>query len=119
ELDPEAAEAFVADYPSVEIAGYLSPRQTVVAGLPEQVDAAIAAATAQDRFARRVNMEVPSHTALMDPVLPDIRAALADITPRTPNVPFLSTVTDPADEPTLDADYWVANVRQPVRLSRA
>ncbi|MFW0151011.1 beta-ketoacyl synthase N-terminal-like domain-containing protein [Mycobacterium sp. smrl_JER01] len=119
ELDPEAAAAFVGDYPSVEIAGFVSPRQTVVAGLPDQVDAVIAAVGAQDRFARRVNMEVASHTALMDPVLPDLREALAGITPRTPNIPFLSTVAEPEAEPTLDADYWVANVRQPVRFSQA
>ena len=118
ELAPEAAEAFVADYPSVEIAGYVSPRQTVVAGLPDDVDAVIAAVSAQERFARRVNMEVASHTALMDPVLPDLRDALAGITPRTPTIPFLSTVVD-AEEPVLDADYWAANVRQPVQFSRA
>src|SRR5690606_18744813 len=52
ELDPEAAAAFIADYPSVEVAGFVSPRQTVVAGLPEQVDAVIAAVTAQEKFAR-------------------------------------------------------------------
>ncbi|MGE2735115.1 beta-ketoacyl synthase N-terminal-like domain-containing protein [Mycolicibacterium vaccae] len=119
ELDPDAAAGFVADYPSVEVAGYVSPRQTVVAGLPDQVDAVIAAVTAQDRFARRVNMVVASHTALMDPVLPDLREALAGLTPRTPNLPFLSTVTGPDEEPTLDADYWVANVRQPVKFSQA
>ncbi|WP_275571166.1 type I polyketide synthase [Mycolicibacterium vanbaalenii] len=119
ELDPEAAAAFIADYPSVEVAGFVSPRQTVVAGLPEQVDAVIAAVTAQEKFARRVNMEVASHTALMDPVLPDLREALAGVTPRTPNIPFLSTVTEPDGEPALDADYWVANVRQPVKFSQA
>ncbi|MCB0950688.1 MAG: acyltransferase domain-containing protein, partial [Mycobacterium sp.] len=123
ELDPDTAEEFVVDYPSVEIAGYLSPRQTVVAGLPDQIDAAIAAVTAGNGFARRVNMEVASHTALMDPVLPDLRDALKGLTPRTPNIPFLSTITDAGDdegsEPTLDVDYWVANVRQPVRFSQA
>ncbi len=118
-LDADAASALIADQPSVEIAGYLSPRQTVVAGLPEQVDAVIAAATAQNTFARRVNMVVASHTALMDPVLADIRAALADVTPNVPTLPFLSTVTDAADPPALDADYWVANVRRPVRFSQA
>ncbi|ANI40101.1 putative beta-ketoacyl synthase [Mycolicibacterium vaccae 95051] len=118
-LDADAASALIADQPSVEIAGYLSPRQTVVAGLPEQVDAVIAAATTQNTFARRVNMVVASHTALMDPVLADIRAALADVTPNVPTLPFLSTVTDAADPPALDADYWVANVRRPVRFSQA
>ncbi|MHA0287373.1 type I polyketide synthase [Mycobacterium sp. C3-094] len=118
ELDPDAAEALVADYSSVEIAGLVSPRQTVVAGLPDEVDAVIAAVSAQDRFARRVNMEVASHTALMDPVLPHLREAFAAITPRTPSIPFLSTVRDEQD-PVLDADYWVANVRRPVQFSRA
>ncbi|HEY9267636.1 MAG TPA: type I polyketide synthase, partial [Mycobacterium sp.] len=118
-LDPDATAAEIAGQPSVEIAGYLSPRQTVVAGLPDQVDAVIAAVSAQNVFARRVNMVVASHTALMDPVLPDIRAALADVAPSAPTLPFLSTVAGPDSSPVLDADYWVANVRQPVRFSEA
>jgi phthiocerol/phenolphthiocerol synthesis type-I polyketide synthase B len=119
-LDGEAAEALIADYAGVSLAGYVSPRQTVIAGPPEPVDAAVAAVSAQNRFARRVNMEVASHTALMDPILPDLRAALAGLTPETPTTPFLSTVTEDMGAPTpLDADYWVANVRQPARFSQA
>ncbi|MHA0287375.1 SDR family NAD(P)-dependent oxidoreductase [Mycobacterium sp. C3-094] len=118
-VDEDTAAAHIAAHDSVEIAGYLSPRQTVVAGLPDEVDAVIAAVTAENAFARRVNMVVASHTALMDPVLADIGAALADITPAAPTLTFLSTVTDPTQTPTLDADYWVANVREPVRFSRA
>ena len=34
ELDAEATEALIADYPQVSLAGYLSPRQTVIAGPP-------------------------------------------------------------------------------------
>ncbi|MEW5809829.1 MAG: SDR family NAD(P)-dependent oxidoreductase [Actinomycetota bacterium] len=118
-VDEDTAAAHIAAHPSVEIAGYLSPRQTVVAGLPDEVDAVIAAVTAQNAFARRVNMVVASHTALMDPVLADIKTALSDITPAAPTLTFLSTVTDPNQTPTLDAEYWVSNVRQPVRFSRA
>ena len=118
-LDADAVTALIEAQPSVEIAGYLSPRQTVIAGLPDEVDAVIAAVNAQNAFARRVNMEVASHTALMDPVLDDIRAALADVDPNIPTLPFLSTVTDPDSSPVLDADYWVANVRRPVRFSQA
>ena len=43
ELDAEATEALIADYPEVSLAVYASPRQTVIAGPPEQVDAVIAA----------------------------------------------------------------------------
>jgi phthiocerol/phenolphthiocerol synthesis type-I polyketide synthase B len=119
-LDTDAAIALIADYPGVSVAGYSSPRETVVAGPPEQVDAVIAAASGQNHFARRVNMEVASHTALMDPVLPEIRSALADLIPKAPNVPLISTVADAAaPAPALDADYWVANVREPVRFRQA
>src|SRR4051794_18398126 len=90
ELDAEATAAVIADYSEVSLAGYVSPRQTVVAGPVAPVDAVIAAVTAQDRFARRVNMEVASHTALMDPILPELRAALADLNPELPALPFLS-----------------------------
>jgi phthiocerol/phenolphthiocerol synthesis type-I polyketide synthase A len=119
ELDAEAAEKLIADFPEVSLAGYLSPRQTVIAGSVAQVDAVIAAVTAQERFARRVNMEVASHTALMDPILPELRSALADLAPKAPTIPFISTVADTATTPALDAAYWVANVRQPVRLRQA
>ena len=119
ELDAEATAALVADYPEVSLAGYVSPRQTVVAGPVAPVEAVIAAVTAQDRFARRVNMEVASHTALMDPILPELRSALADLNPELPTVPFFSTVVEASTPPLLDAEYWVNNVRQPARLSQA
>jgi phthiocerol/phenolphthiocerol synthesis type-I polyketide synthase B len=79
--------------------------------------------SAQNRFARRVNMEVASHTALMDPILPELRTALADLTPGSLTIPFFSTVTEDTTlldgKPLLDAEYWVNNVRQPARLSQA
>ena len=43
ELDAEATETLIADYPEVTLAVYASPRQTVIAGPPDQVDAVIAA----------------------------------------------------------------------------
>jgi phthiocerol/phenolphthiocerol synthesis type-I polyketide synthase A len=119
EMDADAAGKLLADYPEVSLAGFLSPRQTVIAGSVAQVDAAINAVGAQERFARRVNMEVASHTALMDPILAELRSELADLTPKTPTITFISTVADATETPVLDADYWVANVRQPVRLHRA
>lgn len=118
ELDAEATAALLDTHPGVSAAGFLSPRQTVIAGPPTEVAAVITEVQRQDRFARRVNMEVASHTALMDPILPELRSALADLAPKTPMIPLLSTVTGTANPP-LDADYWVANLRQPVLLSGA
>jgi phthiocerol/phenolphthiocerol synthesis type-I polyketide synthase B len=118
-MDPEATEALLASYPEVSVAGYISPRETVVAGPVGPVDAVIAAVSAQNKFARRVNMEVASHTAFMDPILDELRSALADLTPEIPTIPFYSTVMEGFASPMLDADYWVANVRQPALLSQA
>ncbi len=118
-LDTDATEALIADYPDVTVAGYISPKETVIAGPVDAVDAAIAAVSAQNKFARRVNMEVASHTAFMDPILGDLRTALADLAPEIPTIPFYSTVMEGFTSPMLDADYWVANVRQPALLSHA
>ena len=118
-LDAGTTAELIADFPEVSLAGYISPRQTVIAGPVAPVDAVIAAVTAQNRFARRVNMEVASHTALMDPILPELRAALADLTPEIASIPFFSTVAGDTTAPLLDAEYWVANVRQPALLSQA
>ncbi|MGE2716624.1 SDR family NAD(P)-dependent oxidoreductase [Mycolicibacterium litorale] len=119
ELDAHGATALIADHTGVEVAGYMSPGQTVIAGPPAQVDAVIAAVQNRGRFARRVNMEVASHTALMDPILDEFRAALADLKPASTSLRYISTVRDPQTTPVLDADYWVANVRRPVRLHQA
>ena len=73
ELDAAAAEALIADYPEVSLAVYASPRQTVIAGPPEQVDAVIAVVDAQDRLARRIEVDVASHHPIMDPMLPELR----------------------------------------------
>jgi phthiocerol/phenolphthiocerol synthesis type-I polyketide synthase B len=118
-LDAEATAELIADHPGVSVAGYISPQQTVIAGPVAPVDAVIAAVSAQNKFARRVNMEVASHTALMDPILPELRSALTDLVPSMPTVPFISTVVAGTTSPVLDAEYWVANVRQPALLSQA
>lgn len=117
-LDAESAAELIAGVPGMAVTVYASPRQTVVAGPVAQVDAVIAAAVARDVFARRVNMEVASHTAQMDPVLRPLEQALGDLTAKSPALEFFSTVIDSA-APKVDARYWAANVRQPVRLSRA
>jgi phthiocerol/phenolphthiocerol synthesis type-I polyketide synthase D len=120
ELDPRRAEELIADYPDLTVAVYASPHQTIIGGPAEQVDAVITAAQRQDLSAKRIDMEVASHTALLDSILPELRSGLADLTPHSPTIPYISPVADTAGpEPVLDAEHWVANVRQPVRFSQA
>ena len=65
---------------------YASPRQTVIAGPPDQVDAVIAEVAGRDRLARRIEVDVASHHPTIDPILPELRTALADLTPRPPRI---------------------------------
>ena len=111
----------IADYPEVTLAVYASPRQTVIAGPPEQVDAVIAVVDAQDRLARRIEVDVASHHPIIDPILPELRAALADLTPQPPRIPVITTTRDHTSNGAIvfDAEHWVANLRNPVRFSQA
>ena len=120
ELDAPATEAQIADYPDVTLAVYASPRQTVIAGPPEQVDAVIAAVAAQNLLARRVEVDVASHHPTIDPILPELRTALAGLGPTEPKIPLVSTTrrTD-GEAPIFDAAYWVANLRNPVQFAQA
>ncbi|MDA2893507.1 acyltransferase domain-containing protein [Mycolicibacterium sp. BiH015] len=120
ELDPEAATELIADYPDVTLAVYASPRQSVIAGPPDQVDAVIAVVAAKDRLARRVEVDVASHHPTIDPILPELREALRDLRPASPNIPMVITTREhDGPEPVFDADYWVDNLRNPVRFHQA
>jgi phthiocerol/phenolphthiocerol synthesis type-I polyketide synthase A len=111
----------IAGYPDVTLAVYASPRQTVIAGPPDQVDAVIAVVDAQGRLARRIEVDVASHHPTIDPVLPELRTALAGLAPRTPAIPVISTTCDQTvgGGSAFVADYWTANLRNPVRFSQA
>jgi acyl transferase domain-containing protein len=117
ELDATATETLIADHPDVTVAVYASPGQTVIAGPPDEVDVLIAVVAAQSRLARRIEVDVASHHPTIDPILPELRTALADLAPTEPSVPVFSTVDGGAMA--FDADHWVANLRRPVQFRQA
>ncbi len=119
ELSGAAAEELLAAHPGVTVAVEASPHQVVVAGPPDQVDAVIAVVSAQERLARRVDVDVASHHAIIDPVLPDLRTELADLSPRPPAIPVFVTTGGRDGSAAFDAQHWVDNLRNPVRFTQA
>jgi phthiocerol/phenolphthiocerol synthesis type-I polyketide synthase A len=123
ELDASATEGVIADYPRVTLAVYASPRQTVIAGPPDDIDAIIGVVEARNRLARRIEVDVASHHPTVDPILPELRTALAGLAPGTATIPIISSTGRPdtavADDAGYDADYWVANLRNPVHFTQA
>ncbi len=120
ELPESDARAALAGRDSLlSVAASNSPRSTVVAGDPDAVDALLAELEARDVFCRRIAVDVASHSPQVDGLAGELRALLSGLAPSRAEVPLRSTVTAEAtDGRALDAEYWVRNLRAPVRFAR-
>ncbi|GFG87120.1 polyketide synthase Pks13 [Mycolicibacter algericus] len=119
EYSAEEIKTVFADFPDLEVCVYAAPSQTVIGGPPEQVDAIIARAEAEGRFARKFATKGASHTAQMDPLLGEFTADLQGIEPMPLNCGYFSTVHEgsyirPGAEPIHDVDYWKKGLRHSV-----
>ncbi|QLH19723.1 type I polyketide synthase [Streptomyces sp. Rer75] len=120
EVQAELDTAATDDSGAVTVAVMAAPGSTVVAGDTARVERLVAGWEARGVPAAQVAVDVASHSPQVDPLLPELRTVLADLTPRQPDVPFYTTVLDdPHDVPAFDASYWCANLRRPVRFSAA
>lgn len=119
-LPAEAAREVIAADSSVDIAAINSPSAVTLAGAVDRLDEIAEKLTADGIFARRLQVEVPYHSHLMDPILDELRAVLAGLTVAEPRIPLYSTVTgEQVTAADWNAEYWCANVRQPVRFADA
>jgi len=102
----------------LEVAAVNAPTSTTIAGDRHALAALEARLGARGVFAKPVRVEVAYHSAHMDPVGPELLAALADLRPLSPSTALWSTVTAARVEgPVHDAAYWWANTRGAVRLA--
>lgn len=114
----EIREVF-SDFPDLEVCVYAAPTQTVIGGPPEQVDAILARAEAEGKFARKFATKGASHTSQMDPLLGELTAELQGIKPTSPTCGIFSTVHEgryikPGGEPIHDVEYWKKGLRHSV-----
>ncbi|MFH8658522.1 SDR family NAD(P)-dependent oxidoreductase [Streptomyces afghaniensis] len=108
------------DARGVSVAVVASPENTVIGGDADRIRRLAEEWDARGVAIRVVDVDVASHTAHMDPILPDLAEALADVTGRQPAVVFYSTVTDdPRGHAAFDAAYWSDNLRRVVRFADA
>ncbi len=103
----------------LELAGWLSPASSVVAGAPEEVAALVAAVTAEGRFAARLTLQAAAHSSQLDPHLPEMLDGLAGLAPRPPRIPLVSTLSGALLDRPMDAAYWAENLRRPVLFAQA
>ncbi|MDZ5443027.1 beta-ketoacyl synthase N-terminal-like domain-containing protein [Micromonospora sp. 4G57] len=105
--------------PTVSVAAANAPRLTTVSG--ETAAVAAVAAELRDRgvACREVRTSHAFHSAMMEPALAGFAAHLRDVPLRPPTLPVVSNVTGGwlTDTQATDPDYWVRQLRSPVRFS--
>ncbi|MEU6148382.1 type I polyketide synthase [Actinosynnema sp. NPDC047251] len=119
--DVEAELAALGEQASeVEVAVIASSSSTVLSGDAGQIAALVRRWEDAGVSAAQIAVDVASHSPQVDEVLDDIRTALADVRPQPARLPFYSTVqSDPRAPISGDVEYWVANLRRPVRFADA
>ncbi|MFI1831092.1 SDR family NAD(P)-dependent oxidoreductase, partial [Streptomyces sp. NPDC020412] len=106
--------------PQVGVAAVNGPSSTVVSGPPEQVAAVVARAAEEGLRARLIDVDYASHGPQVDLITDELTSALSGVLPVDGEVPFYSTVTAGLLETAaLDTEYWVRNLREPVRFADA
>jgi polyketide synthase 13 len=119
EYSADEIKTVFSDYPDLEVCVYAAPTQTVIGGPPEQVDAIIARAEQEGKFARKFQTKGASHTSQMDPLLGELAAELVGITPHPLQTGYYSTVHEgkflrAGHEPIHGVDYWKKGLRHSV-----
>ncbi|ALM53729.1 type I polyketide synthase [Halomonas huangheensis] len=119
-LDADSTRQWLDDprFADIALAGDNSVRGVTLAGPEPSIELLEECLSEQQVACFRLPLDYAFHSSAMEPLEKDILSVLANISPRTPQIPFYSTVTgDLADSLPLDARYWWDNIRQPVRFT--
>ncbi len=119
EYSTDEIKTVFSDFPDLEVCVYAAPTQTVIGGPPEQVDAIIARAESEGKFARKFQTKGASHTQQMDPLLGELAAEIQGIDAKPLQTAYYSTVHEgqlirAGADPIHDVDYWKKGLRHSV-----
>jgi mycoketide-CoA synthase len=115
----EAAEAELAAslVAGTVIAAVNGPQATVVSGDPEAVAAVAAVWAGRGRRTRSLRVPHAFHSPHLDPLLAQFRAVAESVSYRPATLPVVSNLTGAVAADMGSADYWVRQVREPVRFA--
>ena len=112
----EGAGNLLRDYPGVVIAAINAPRSLTLAGALSDLKAIGSELERYEVFHRLLQVDIPYHSPAMEAIREPLLAALADIVPLIPRLPWYSTVSGKLQDTPCDAHYCWKNVREPVRF---
>ena len=104
----------------VAIAALNGPQSIVIAGAREAIGAICRTLDAQSVRAYPLHVSHAFHSPLMDPMLAEFAAMVAQVTYHPPQMPLISNLTGQRVEEAMTAPgYWVQHIRQPVRFAES
>jgi acyl transferase domain-containing protein/SAM-dependent methyltransferase len=104
----------------ISIAALNGPRNTVISGDAEAIEAALARMSVAGIESQRLEVSHAFHSSRMEPMLDEFERIAAGISYHRPRLAWASNVTGrivAADE-LCGADYWRNQIRQPVRFAQ-
>ncbi|MET7774140.1 type I polyketide synthase [Nocardia sp. NPDC005366] len=115
-----AREADIEDLVSstASIAAVNGPMSLVISGEVTAVEAIAKTCAERGHKTTRLRVSHAFHSALMDPMLEEFAAEIAQTSVSEPTLPVLSNLTgQPAGPGYAEPEYWVQHVREPVRFA--
>jgi len=105
----------------VSIATMNGPRTTALTGDRGELQTILADLQARDVLGAMIRVNLPAHGPAIDLIAHDLRRAIGSLATRPGRIPVISSVTGgrPLGPKDITADYFVRNLRQPVRLADA
>ncbi|MBK9755982.1 MAG: SDR family NAD(P)-dependent oxidoreductase [Nannocystis sp.] len=106
-----------AQFDRVDIAAVNGPRQVVISGDEEAVEAALRELASRGLRSRRLTVSHAFHSPRMEPILEAFEAEARRVTLTRPRLPLISNLTGrTAGADVARAGYWALHVRAPVRF---
>ncbi|MEV8017553.1 SDR family NAD(P)-dependent oxidoreductase [Streptomyces sp. NPDC086554] len=118
-LPEDETVKLLGDHPDLDLAAVNAPRSCVVSGPVAAVAALERHLAADGVHTARLHLDAAAHSRLVDPVLPELRAAADATLPSTPAVPLATTLTGQLLHSPPGSEHWVPHLRSVVRFSDA
>lgn len=116
----EATQYIVGMEDKLSIAVMNSPNSTVISGDIDALNNVFERLEAEGRFCKKVKVDVASHSPQMEPIMAGLKAELLQLEPKDGEIVFYSTALNKeVNGSSLNADYWLQNLRNPVQFGVA
>lgn len=100
------------------LAAVNAPGLCVLSGPAAAITGVEQSLEARSVVARQLHTSHAFHSSMMEPMLDEFEAAVADVDLKPPNLPYVATLTGQwATDAPLDPSYWSAQIRSTVRFA--